>query len=60
MSKMLKVKEVKAILGIGINQTYELVNSSAFPTIRLGRRILIPQDEFETWIKTYTYGTYAK
>ncbi|SCP99540.1 helix-turn-helix domain-containing protein [Anaerobium acetethylicum] len=60
MTKMITVKDVKEILGIGINQAYELVNSSAFPSIRCGRRILIPEDAFSEWIRAYTYGSYEK
>lgn len=56
--EILNVKEVKEILGIGINQAYKLVASKGFPKIILGRRYLIPRDEFYQWIRKYTYREY--
>ena len=36
------VAEVARRLGLGINQTYEAVRRGDIPSIRLGRRLLIP------------------
>ncbi|WP_084007198.1 helix-turn-helix domain-containing protein [Salisediminibacterium beveridgei] len=44
--KTLTVKEISAILGIGINQTYQLVNQGIIPNKRLGNRIIIPEKSF--------------
>ena len=54
--KMLNVKEVSNLLGLGINQTRKLVNSDCFPKIKIGRRILIPENEYEEWVKKYCYS----
>ena len=37
------VLEVAAVLGIGRSKAYELVRSGAIPSLRLGRRIVIPK-----------------
>ena len=47
---MLTVKEVSEALGIGINQTYSLVKSDDFPTIKIGQQYFIPKDLFYEWI----------
>lgn len=47
---MLSVKEVSKILGIGINQTYELVKKEGFPSFRVGQKFLVPKEKFEEWI----------
>ena len=52
------VTDIKNILTIGTNQAYNLVNSDGFPSLRIGRKILVPKDEFEKWVKTYLYHEY--
>ena len=37
------VAEVAALLGIGRSKAYELVRSGTIPSLRLGRRIVIPK-----------------
>ena len=32
-----KVKEIKEMLGIGKNQTYELIKSKRFPVLKIGK-----------------------
>lgn len=41
------VEEVASILGISRNSAYEAVRRGEIPTIRLGRRILIPRSRLE-------------
>ena len=40
--KMLSVKEMQTALGIGRTLALKLVASKEIPSVRLGRRILIP------------------
>lgn len=44
------VEELQKLLGIGRNNTYELVNSGAFPVVRVNNRILIPKAPFLQWL----------
>lgn len=44
------VHELKEILGIGINQCYELVNSGVFPVKHIGKKIVIPVEPFLRWL----------
>lgn len=51
--KTLSVKEASAILGFGINKTYEMIQqaeSTGFPHIRDGSRIRIPYQAFVYWM----------
>ena len=41
-TKFLTVQDVKDRLGIGINQTRQLVTRKDFPKIKIGRKNLIP------------------
>lgn len=44
------VDEIKDILGIGINQTYELVKTGVFPVKKIGRKNVIPVAPFHEWL----------
>lgn len=39
----LTVEEAAKLLGVGRNTAYDAVRSGQLPTIRLGKRILVPQ-----------------
>ena len=55
MEKYLTVKEVAEILRMGKTMAYELVNKPDFPSVKIGKKILIPESEFERfWYKQYT------
>jgi len=46
----LTVKEVAQALGVNVNAAYELVKQKDFPSIKVGRRILIPEEAFNRWL----------
>jgi predicted DNA-binding transcriptional regulator AlpA len=47
---ILQAKDVQAVLGISKGKTYELMNSSDFPTIYLNRRMVVQKDAFFEWL----------
>jgi excisionase family DNA binding protein len=48
---LLKVKEVKDLLNIGINQTYELIARGELPSIRRTPKcIRVPRAAIDEWI----------
>jgi len=47
----LKVKDAAKILGVGLSAMYALSKSEGFPRINIGKKILIPRDAFEEWVK---------
>jgi excisionase family DNA binding protein len=47
----LTVTELAGILRISKKNTYELVHSDSFPSITVGRRILIPKPAFKKWLE---------
>ena len=55
---MLSVPDVAEVLGIGRANAYELVRSEGFPAIKIGSRIIVPKDEFISWIKRQTDGKF--
>ena len=49
------IKDIQRILGIGKNNAYKLLQLPSFPFIKIGKRYLIPKDDFEKWIKGSLY-----
>lgn len=49
---MLSVIQVAEVLGISKTSAYELVHSDGFPSITIGKRLIVPKDKFIEWIKT--------
>ena len=43
--------DIKDILHLGQNNAYKLIHTKGFPSITIGKKILIPKDEFEKWVK---------
>lgn len=46
----LTVDELSERMGIGLNRAYDLVRSKGFPSIRFGRKFLIPVRDLEAWL----------
>ncbi len=44
-------EDISSILGISREGAYRLLRSADFPTIRIGKRMLTPKDEFIAWMK---------
>lgn len=49
--KFYTMKDLGEIMPIGTSNLYNLVHSEGFPSIKINRRILIPIEDFEDWIK---------
>ncbi len=47
---VLDAKDIQSILGISKGKTYELMNAKDFPTIFLGKRMVVPRDAFLEWL----------
>ncbi|MEL7658822.1 MAG: helix-turn-helix domain-containing protein, partial [Bacillota bacterium] len=46
----LNVADIADILGISRSIAYQLVRQKDFPKIRIGKRIIIPRDNFFSWL----------
>lgn len=53
MENMLTVKDVQNKLHLGKNNTYKLINQKGFPKIMIGKKILIPEIQFEKYIMNH-------
>jgi excisionase family DNA binding protein len=49
--KTQSIRETAKILGIGLNQAYEAARRGEIPTIKIGKRILVPVAAFERMLQ---------
>lgn len=50
---MLSVPQLASALGISRSGAYALVRTSGFPALKIGSRIVIPEDELLEWIHAH-------
>jgi excisionase family DNA binding protein len=50
-NEILTPKDIKKILGISLNNTYELIHSGQFQVIKIGQRYRILKSVFVEWLK---------
>ena len=48
---MLNANNIAQTLGISRAGAYELMHSEGFPTLRIGKRIMVSKDRFIQWIE---------
>lgn len=51
---MLTAPQLAAALGISRAGAYQLLNTSTFPTLKIGKRKLVPKDKLIAWIDRQT------
>ena len=52
----LNVKQLAELLGVSDSIVYELIQEDDFPSLRIGKRIVIPKEELRKWISAHTKG----
>lgn len=53
---ILSVKQAAQYLGIGLNSAYRLVHRKDFPSVKIGKRIIIPKVHLDRWIEFNSYN----
>lgn len=53
---LLNVKQLAELLGVSDSSVYELIQEDDFPSLRIGKRIVIPKEELRKWISAHTKG----
>ncbi|MEQ2619625.1 helix-turn-helix domain-containing protein [Hominicoprocola fusiformis] len=51
---LLNVKQLADLLGVSDSSVYELIQEDGFPSLRIGKRIVIPKEELREWISART------
>lgn len=47
---MLNANQLAGILGISRAGAYELMHSKGFPTLRIGKRMMVPKEQLARWV----------
>ena len=53
----LSVEEAGKILGVSRQVAYQLSRRDDFPTLHIGRRVLVPRKQLEAWMDRNVSGT---
>lgn len=53
---VLNATQVSEVLGISRAGAYNLLHREDFPTLRIGKRMLVPRDKLIAWIDRNTGG----
>ena len=56
---VLNANQLAAALGISRAGAYQLLNMGTFPTLRIGKRLLVPKDKLIEWIEQNTGGSHV-
>ena len=51
---LLNVKQLADLLGVSDSSVYELIQEDGFPSLRIGKRIVVPKEERREWISART------
>ena len=52
----LNATTVSQVLGISVTGSYELMHEQDFPVLRINNRMVVPKEDFITWVKQHTNG----
>ncbi len=52
----LSVEEAGKLLGVSRQVAYQLIHRTDFPTLHIGRRILVPKKQLEAWMDRNVTG----
>lgn len=56
---VLNANQLAAVLGISRAGAHQLLNTGTFPTLRIGKRLLVPKDKLVEWIEQNTGGSHV-
>lgn len=53
---LLNVKQLADLLGVSYSSAYELIHEDDFPSLHIGKHIVVPKEELRKWISAHTKG----
>lgn len=53
---LLSVKQLVDLMGVSDSSIYELIQEDGFPSLQIGKRIVVPKEEMRKWITAHTKG----
>ncbi|MEA4896229.1 MAG: helix-turn-helix domain-containing protein [Oscillospiraceae bacterium] len=56
LPNILNADQLASTLGVSRARAYQLLNTANFPTLKIGKRKLVPKDKLIQWIDQHTGG----
>lgn len=53
---VMSASQLSEVLGISRAGAYQLLHQETFPTLQVGKRMLVPKDKLLFWIEQHTGG----
>ena len=53
---VMNASQLSEVLGISRAGAYQLLHQETFPTLQVGKRLLVPKDKLILWIDNHTGG----
>ena len=47
----LNAEMVAKVLGVSISSAYELMHEKGFPSVRIGKRFIVPREDLKRWME---------
>ena len=47
----LNAKNLSKVLGLSESSVYELMHEKGFPSVRIGKRFIVPRDDLKRWME---------
>ena len=55
----LNAKMVAQVLGVSPSSGYELMHEPGFPVLKVGSRMVVPQEQFIRWVQEHSGHTHG-
>ena len=49
----LNAETVAKLFGISISSAYELMREKDFPSVRIGKRLIVPKENLQAWVEAH-------
>ena len=49
----LNAETVAKLFGISISSAYELMKEKDFPSVRIGKRVIVPKEDLQAWVESH-------
>ena len=49
----LNAELIAKVLGVAVSSAYELMHEKDFPSVRIGKRFVVPREDLKVWIENY-------
>ena len=50
---VLNAELLAKVLGVAVSSAYELMHEKDFPSVRIGKRFIVPREDLKAWIENY-------